>query len=174
RTSASVRSCTRPASGPKMSTIGRFGRARKFSISEVFSATMRSLDLLHQVETAAARRALPLQIGVSSAASARMRSLGARLRPSDEIGCKPGPDIVGDDFRRAQLSILQSAHACEPLLLAWNVIGHAGEGLAGHDDLASYDFGQGVSGIDAVILHIRARGVPVDDDRCTRGGYGNL
>src|SRR5262249_55286380 len=63
---------------------------------------------------------------------------------------------------------------CEPLLLAWNVIGHAGEGLAGHDDLASYDFGQGVSGIDAVILHIRARGVPVDDDRCTRGGYGNL
>src|SRR5262249_55411273 len=44
-----------------------------------------------------------------------------RSRSSDEIGCKPRPDIVGDHFRRAQLSILQSAHACEPLLLAWNV-----------------------------------------------------
>jgi hypothetical protein len=51
-------------------------------------------------------------------------------RPSNEIGRESRPDIVGDHLRRAELSIPQSAQTGESLLLAWDVVRHAGEGLA--------------------------------------------
>src|SRR6266478_496757 len=95
-------------------------------------------------------------------------------RPSNEIGRESRPDIVGDHLRRAELSIPQSAQTGESLLLARDVVRHAGEGLAAHHIFASPDFGQCVSGVDAVILHIWARGVHVDDDRCSRGAHGDL
>ncbi len=56
---------------PGVSTIGRVGRARKFSISETFSATMRSPDLLRHVEAGAARSALPSANRMGSAACVR-------------------------------------------------------------------------------------------------------
>src|SRR6266446_2006474 len=49
----------------------RVGRARKFSISETFSATMRSPDLLRHVEAGAARSALPSANRMGSAACVR-------------------------------------------------------------------------------------------------------
>jgi hypothetical protein len=89
----------------------------------------------------------------------------ASSRPCDEIGCKSRPDIIGDHFRRAELRIPQSAHAGESLLLAWDVVGHAGEGLPGHHDVAGSDFGQRIGRIDAVVLDIRPRGMDIDNDR---------
>ena len=83
-------------------------------------------------------------------------SRGLRERPQeeavsrsrDEIGREPRADIVGNDLGRAGLGVAQSAQAGEPLRLAGNVIGHAGEGLPSDDDLGGGDFGQRIGGVD--------------------------
>jgi hypothetical protein len=62
-------------------------------------------------------------------------------RSRNEIGCEPGPDIVGNHLGRAGLGVAQSAQTGEPLGLAGNVIGYTREGLPGDDDLARRDFG---------------------------------
>src|SRR5690348_334481 len=99
-------------------------------------------------------RPMPPRAMWPRSAKARNRLRRSVSRPSNEIGRESRPDIVGDHLRRAELSIPQSARAGESLLLAWDVVRHAGEGLAGHHNFVSPDFGQCVSGVDAVILHI--------------------
>src|SRR5262249_28237286 len=116
--------------------------------------------------SASKTRVNALMLGIPSTAQtnrAPMRSVSARrlyateeggekrLRPGDEIGGKPRPDIVGDHFRRPELGVSQSAHAGEALLLARDVIRHAGEGCPGHHDLAGCDFSQRIGGIETVV-----------------------
>src|SRR5260370_42083511 len=81
-------------------------------------------------------------------------------RPSNEIGRESRPDIVGDHLRRAELSIPQSAQTGESLLLARDVVRHAGEGLADPPLLARPDFRHCVSCV-----------VDVVSPYVTRGGY---
>src|SRR5262249_38082952 len=35
-------------------------------------------------------------------------------------------------------------------------------------------FSQGIARIDGVVLDVRPRGIDIDDDRCARGGHGDL
>ena len=124
----SARSCTRPASGPHTSTIGRsgLGRATNASTSAALSATIVRRDR--------ARRG---------------------YAAGGEIGRQARLDVVGNDLGGAVLGVALAARVGEALLLSGVVVGHAREGLAGHHRFAGRDLDQRIGGVDAELLHVR-------------------
>ena len=60
--------------------------------------------------------------------------------------------LVGDHLGGAVLGVTLAARVGEALLLAGNVVGHAGEGLARVTTLAGRDLDQRIGGVDAEVL----------------------
>ena len=77
---------------------------------------------------------------------------------------QPVPDVFGNFLSSAILCIAKPALAGESLLLAGNIVGHAGEGLTLGHRLAGCNFGQGIDGVDAVIVNVGSRCIDVDDN----------
>src|ERR1700674_3617460 len=88
----------------------------------------------------------------------------AGSRTGDEVRGKPRLDLLGNDAGGAVLRVAQRAYPRAALLGAGNVVGIAGERLSGDDGFVGRDVGQGVIGVDAVILDVGPAAVDVDDD----------
>src|SRR5581483_5472410 len=167
RTIFSARSRTSPASGPKISTIGRAGSglATKASASAGLRAVMvaflslspcgRGCRANGNVSEAGEGAALPLIATstphpahcsqCSQLATLSHKGRGKRLGPRGEKGSQARADLVGDDLGGAGLGIAQAADAGEALHLAGDIVGHAGEGRSRRHGLAGRDLGQRVS-----------------------------
>src|SRR5215510_7239963 len=142
RTRASTRSRTRPASGPNTSTTGR--PLSGFEMKRSTSAALMAV------------------ICFSSLGATDVES--SRSRASCEMRGQPVTDIFSDFLGGAILCVTQPALACEPLLLARNIVGYAGESGTLDDRLSGRNLSQGIRRVDAVIVDVGARRVDVDDD----------
>ncbi len=112
-------------------------------------------------------------IGCAGFGSAMKRSTSAALMAvmtPREIMCRPRrtrrvaiADIFGDFLGGTVFGITQTAFAGKSLLLTWNVVGHACEGLSFDNDTSGREFGQRICAVDAVVIDVGTGGVDVDD-----------
>src|SRR5581483_5898360 len=88
-----------------------------------------------------------------------------------EIGGQPVADVFGNFLGRAVLCVAQAALAGEALLLAGNIVRDARKGLALRHRFYGRELGQGIDGVDAIIIDVGPCSVDIYNDlelRCVQ------
>src|SRR6266566_6712531 len=146
------------------------GRARNASMSFPRSATTVSpvepnmSDRDTRFRVASKSRLYALDLGARRHSSPKTTGASGS---SNEERRKPGLDVIGDLVSGAIFGVAESALPREALVGARHVIGHPGEGRAGHDRFVRGDLNQVELRVDAEVLCGRQPRVLVDEQRGT-------